>query len=83
MNLWLAFAAIFIIAMLPCMILCLRGPIMERFVGFQMAQVLTVIAMLVISEGLGRDIYFDAALAVAMMSFASSLVFLRFLERWL
>lgn len=56
---------------------------MERLLGLQSAQLIMVFAVFLIAEGLQRAIFLDVALTLAIMSFASSLVFIRFLERWL
>lgn len=83
MNLWLWFAGLLLPALIPCGIVLLRGQILERFVALQMAQIVTVLAMLLLAEGYHRDIYFDMALVLAVLAFPAGLVFVRFLERWL
>ncbi len=83
MNLWLLVATILLLAMLPCGWICLTGKIMERFAALQMAQLLTVLVLLLLAEGYERDIYLDMALVLAVLSLASGLVYVRFLERWL
>lgn len=83
MNLWLLFAAIILLSMLPCIWVCLTGRLMERFVALQMAQVLTALVLLLCAQGYQRDIYYDVVLVLSVLAFASGLVYLRFLERWL
>jgi multicomponent Na+:H+ antiporter subunit F len=83
MNLWLLAAGLLLLVMIPCGWICLTGSVMERFAALQMAQVLTVLVLLVLAEGYRRGIYFDLALVMAVLSFASGLVYVRFLERWL
>lgn len=83
MNAWLATALILLLLQIPCGWICCKGRIMERFVALQMAQLLAVLALLLLAEGFRRDIYFDLSLVMAVLSFASGLVYLRFLERWL
>jgi multicomponent Na+:H+ antiporter subunit F len=83
MNIWLIASAILLLCMLPCGWLCLRGSVMERFAALQMSQVLAVLVLLLLAEGYRRAIYFDLALVMAVLSFASGLVYVRFLERWL
>lgn len=83
MNLWLIAALVLLLLMAPCGWLCCKGKIMERFVALQMAQILSVLTLLLLAEGYGRGIYFDLALVLATLSFASGLVYIRFLERWL
>lgn len=83
MNLWLWFATIFALLLIPCLWVCVTTPIMERFAALQMAQILAVLVMLLLAEGYHRDIYFDMGLVLAVLSLASGLVYVRFLERWL
>jgi multicomponent Na+:H+ antiporter subunit F len=83
MNVWLAFSAILLLMLVPCGWVCLTTSIMERFMALQMAQILAVMVMLLLAEGFARDIYFDMALVLAVLSLASGLVYVRFLERWL
>ena len=83
MNIWLAFASVFLAGMFPAIIVCMRGRTMARLVALQLVQVIAVIVLLLLAEGFGRGIYFDMPLALAVFSLASSLVFARFLERWL
>jgi multicomponent Na+:H+ antiporter subunit F len=83
MNLWLISAAILLVSMTACLWVCLTASLMERFAALQMAQLLTVLVLLLLAEGYRRAIYFDLALVMAVLSFASGLVYVRFLERWL
>jgi multicomponent Na+:H+ antiporter subunit F len=83
MNVWLVFAGLLLLNLIPCGWICLRGSIMERFAALQMAQILTVLVLLLLAEGYRRAIYFDLALVMAVLCFASGLVYVRFLERWL
>ncbi|WP_162604877.1 monovalent cation/H+ antiporter complex subunit F [Geomonas ferrireducens] len=83
MNIWLFCALALLLLMAPCGWLCFRGTIMERFVALQLAQLFAVLAILLLAEGYRRAIYFDLSLVLAVLSFASGLVYLRFLERWL
>lgn len=83
MNIWLMAALIILLCLIPCGWVCFRGSVMERFAALQMAQLLAVIVMLLMAEGYQRSIYFDLALVLGSLSFASGLVYIRFLERWL
>jgi multicomponent Na+:H+ antiporter subunit F len=83
MNFWLISATVLLLCMIPCGWICMTGSIMERFASLQMGQVLSVLILLLLAEGYSRAIYFDLALVLAVLSFASGLVYVRFLERWL
>jgi len=83
MNIWLIIAVIFLLEMIPCIIVAVIEKIMERFVAFQMVQVMAVLVMLLLAQGFNRDIYFDLAVTMSVLALASGLVYARFLERWL
>lgn len=83
MTPWLVCAFLVMLALASPLWICATGKIMERFVALQMAQLLTVLLFLLFAEGYQRGIYFDVALVLAVLSFASGLVYVRFLERWL
>jgi multisubunit Na+/H+ antiporter MnhF subunit len=51
---------------------------MDRVVAVQLASTIDALILVVLSEALGRDALFD----VALLSFAGSLTFIRFMERW-
>ena len=56
---------------------------MQRLVALEFAQVLLTLVLLLLAAGYGQATFFDIPLALAILSFASSLTFARFLERWL
>ena len=83
MNEW-GFAALALLAgLVPCGVVCLRGDPVSRLVGLEMAGGVDTLVLLVLAEAYDRVIYFDLALALALLSFAGGLVFARFLERWI
>ncbi len=83
MNEWLAAAAVLLLCLAPCGIVCLRGEAIDRLVGLEMASVVATLAMVLLAEGFGRHPFFDLPLALALLSFSGGLVFARFLERWM
>lgn len=83
MNLWLYAGAAVSAALLPCADLCLRGPVERRLVGMEMAAFLVVIAMVLFTVGFGRLPFIDLPLALAIMSFGGTFVFVRFLGKHL
>jgi multicomponent Na+:H+ antiporter subunit F len=77
-------AAVALLACLPpCGWLCLRGDAINRLVGLELAGTIDTLVLVVLAEAFQRQLYFDLALALALLTFASGLVFARFLERWL
>jgi multicomponent Na+:H+ antiporter subunit F len=82
MNEWILAALALLAGLVPCGWLCLRGDPVNRLVGLELAGVLDTLVLLLLAEGFDRQVYFDLALALALLSLASGLVFARFLERW-
>lgn len=83
MNVWLLAATALLVSLIPCGILCLRGDTMDRLIGLETAGIIDTLILLVLAEGFHRVAFYDLALALALLSFAGGLVFVRFLERWL
>jgi multicomponent Na+:H+ antiporter subunit F len=83
MTPWLTAAAAMLVRLVPCCIVVLRARIMERLVALQLAQIIVVLAMIMMAVGSGRSVYLDIPLAMSVLSLASGLVYVRFLERWL
>jgi multicomponent Na+:H+ antiporter subunit F len=69
--------------LVPCGITCLRGDVVDRLVGLEMAGVVVTLVLLLLAQVFGRVVYVDLALALALLSFAGGMVFARFLERFL
>ncbi len=68
-------------AVLPCLLAMLRGEPLDRLAGLILAGPATTLVLLLLAAGYGRPAYLDAAFVVALLSFAGSLVFARFLGR--
>lgn len=83
MNAWLLAATAFVFALVPCGIVCFRGTPMERLLGLEMAGILTSLILLLLAQGFGNPNFYDLGLTMALLAFGGSLVFVRFLERWL
>jgi len=83
-NAWLWAATVLLVAgMVPCLVVTMRSDALERLVGLELAGVVATLVLLLLAQGLGRSSYIDLGLVLALLSFAGSLVFARFLERWL
>ena len=67
----------------PCLIAASRGNPVARLAALNVAGPLTVLLCLVLAAAFQRSSYVDVALVLAPVSFAGSLVYARFLERWL
>jgi len=84
MNPWLLAAAGFALCLVPCAFVALRAPnVVDRLVALEMTAVCETLCLLVLAEAFERTIFYDLAVALALLSFGGGLVFARFLERWL
>jgi multicomponent Na+:H+ antiporter subunit F len=57
------------------------GSVLSRLVGLQLAGTVVAVTLLLVADGIGRSIYLDLGLVLSLLSFAGSLVFLRFVQR--
>ena len=68
-------------ALFPCLLGTLRGEPVDRLAGLILAGPAATLVLMLLAAGYGRPAYLDAAFIVALLSFAGSLVFARFLGR--
>jgi multicomponent Na+:H+ antiporter subunit F len=81
---WLWAAAGFALCLVPCAFVALSARnVVDRLVALEMTAVCEALCLLVLAEAFERTIFFDLAVALALLSFGGGLVFARFLERWL
>ncbi len=83
MNAWLWAATALLLAIVPCVVVCVRRGPMDALVALELASTITTLALLALAQGYRRDPFFDLALVSAVLSFAGALAFARFLERWI
>ncbi|MFL5247319.1 MAG: monovalent cation/H+ antiporter complex subunit F [Myxococcales bacterium] len=84
MTAWLWAAAGFALCLVPCAFVALSARnVVDRLVALEMTAVCETLCLLVLAEAFERTIFFDLAVALALLSFGGGLVFARFLERWL
>jgi multicomponent Na+:H+ antiporter subunit F len=82
MNEWLLAAVVLLAALVPCGIVCaLRSPV-DGLVALELAGVIDITVLVLLSEGFHRQPFIDLAVVAAVVSFAGALVFARILERW-
>lgn len=82
-NLWLYAGVAVSAGLLPCADMCLRGTVERRLVGMEMAAFLVILTMVLFTVGFGRLPFIDLPLALAILSFGGTFVFVRFLGRHL
>ncbi|HSR12445.1 MAG TPA: monovalent cation/H+ antiporter complex subunit F [Thermodesulfobacteriota bacterium] len=83
MDIWLLSAAMMILALIPCGVVIVHAPVMDRLVALQMAGVVCVLVLVLMAEGFRQPSFYDLALTLALLSLPANLVFAFFLERWL
>lgn len=83
MNLWLIAAAAVAISLIPCAVITLRGSPERRLVGLEMTGIVLTIMLVLLTIGSGRKAFIDLPLVLAVLSFGSGIVFVRFLEKHL
>jgi multicomponent Na+:H+ antiporter subunit F len=83
MNGWLwTAAAMLVFGLLPCLWVAMRDSILSALAALQLASTVTTLTLVLIAQGLHREPFMDLAVVSAVLSFAGSLTFARFLERW-
>ena len=83
MNVWLVASAAFLLGLLPCVLLAVRGNVVDRIVALQLGGVLAVLALLTFEQGEQRQSFFDVSLALAVLTFPASLLVAQVFRRWL
>lgn len=81
MSLWLVSAAVLIAMLVPLAAVAALGAPDDGLVALELASVLVTVAMLLMAEGLDRQILGDLALVLAVGAFAGSLAYAVLLER--
>jgi multisubunit Na+/H+ antiporter MnhF subunit len=81
MTAWLAAAIALGAALVPLAVVGLRGSGLEGVVALELAGVIVSLGLMVLAEGFQRQSLADLGLVLVVMSFAGSLVFLRYFER--
>ncbi|HEY0538961.1 MAG TPA: MrpF/PhaF family protein [Actinoallomurus sp.] len=71
--------ALLVAALFPSLLGTLRGEPVDRLAGLILAGPAATLTLMLLAAGYGRPAYLDAAFIVALLSFAGSLVFARFL----
>jgi multicomponent Na+:H+ antiporter subunit F len=81
MREWHIAAAVLVAALIPCGWVCLRRSFAEGVVAVQLGGTIASLALLVLAEAERREPFGSLAIVLAALSFAGTLIFLRFLER--
>ena len=78
---WFVAAAVLVAALIPCGWVCLRRTFAEGVVAVQLAGTIAALTLLVLAHAERREPFGVLAVVLVALSFAGTLIFLRFLER--
>jgi multisubunit Na+/H+ antiporter MnhF subunit len=82
-NAFVIAAIAMLVAVIPCGIVMVRGKVMEAVVAYEAIGSVVIIVLVLLAQGFGRSGEFELPVLLAMLILGGSLVFVRFLERWL
>jgi multicomponent Na+:H+ antiporter subunit F len=81
-NPWLLAATLLLLGLVPCLVVAARAQHADGLVALQLAGVVVSLSILLLAVGFDRSIYADAAVLIALLSFAGGMAFVRYLQRW-
>ena len=81
MNIWVAASIALCAGFIPCAVVVARSDICSALAALNMAGVLTIVILIALSAGFGRQPFIDLAVVLAPSSVVGLLAFMRFLER--
>jgi multisubunit Na+/H+ antiporter MnhF subunit len=79
-NVWLIAALALLPGLLACGIVCFRCAALSGLVALELASAISVVELMLFSEGTQRQPFVDLALVLAVMGFVGSLAFARLME---
>jgi multicomponent Na+:H+ antiporter subunit F len=82
MSVYLLAASVLLASTAPLILLAVRAPVPRGLVALELSTTIVTLVLLLVAQGTNRQPFFDLALVSAVLSFAGSLTFARFLERW-
>ncbi|MBO0731635.1 MAG: hypothetical protein J2P57_20415 [Acidimicrobiaceae bacterium] len=83
MNGFIVAGMAMMLALGPCLVVVVRDELMAAVAAYELASAIVVMAFVCLSQGFGRSGEFELAVVLAVLMYASGLVFVRALERWL
>lgn len=81
MNVWLWCALALVAALVPLVAVAATRSALHGLVALEVAGVNATFVMLLIAEGTHEQSFVDLALVLGVLSFASAIAYLRFLDR--
>jgi multisubunit Na+/H+ antiporter MnhF subunit len=83
MNLWGVAALVLSVGLVPCGIVSLRGRLLDRLAGLELAGMVLAQVCVLWAVAIDRPAFVDIGLTIGVLAFGAGLVFARFFERWL
>lgn len=80
MNRWEIAALVLVVAVVPCLAVCVLASPAAALAAVEVASVITVTALMLLSEGFHRQPFVDLAVVLALVSCVGSLTFARMME---
>lgn len=80
---WLLAAIALAVGFVLCGLVCVRARTVDRVIAVELGSLLAALEIVLLAEAFHRDFLYDLALTLTLLSFASTMVFAHFLERWL
>jgi multisubunit Na+/H+ antiporter MnhF subunit len=81
MNRWEVAALVIVVAVVPCLAVCVLADIAAALAAVEVAGTLAVTALMLLSQGFHRQPFIDLAVVLALVSTVGSLTFARMMER--
>jgi multisubunit Na+/H+ antiporter MnhF subunit len=72
-----------LIAMIPAAVVLVRGEAPEAVIGYEFITSVVVMILALLAQGFQRPSLFELPVLLAVLMYASGLVYIRALERWL
>ena len=82
MNPWFLAALALLPGFIICGIVIWRATMVDTSIALNLAGVLATLEFVLLAEGIHNTAFYELALVLAVLTPIGSLVFLRFLERW-
>jgi multicomponent Na+:H+ antiporter subunit F len=80
MNRWEVAAVVIVLALIPCVVVAVLATPAAALAAVEVASVLAVTALMLLSEGFHRQPFIDLAIVLALVSSVGSLTFARMME---
>lgn len=84
MSTWDVAAGALLLALLPCLLLAwaARDPV-TRLIGVEGASAVATMLLMALAQDWDRASYLDLPFVLALLTYGGTLVYTRFVERWL